>query len=135
VAVALSSCGGVAIGYTFPVLRMTSRLAVVGQLGRPTITSGVATLGRLNFWQISVNISKTAQNRDILTMEDQWEISRPYMSYQMAAMAVTLNDLEGHSQVAGLFKCNPSNVCAALYTISTDRFWTCGFKLQLLPSM
>jgi len=27
------------------------------------------------------------------------------MAYQMAAMAVTLNDLEDHSQVAGLFKC------------------------------
>jgi len=27
----------------------------------------------------------------------------------MAATAVTLNDLEGYSQVAGLFKCNPSN--------------------------
>jgi len=24
-----------------------------------------------------------------------------------------LGDLEGHSQVAGLFKCNPSNICAA----------------------
>ena len=42
------------------------------------------------------------------------------MAYQMAATAVTLNDLEGHSQVAGLFKCNPSNICAAFYTISTD---------------
>ena len=42
------------------------------------------------------------------------------MGYQMAATAVTLNDLEGHSQVVGLFKCNPSNSCAALYTISTD---------------
>ena len=41
------------------------------------------------------------------------------MAYQMAATAVTLNDLEGHSPVAGLFKCNPSNVCAAFYTIST----------------
>ena len=38
----------------------------------------------------------------------------------MAATAVTLNDLQGHSQVAGLFKCNPSNICAAFYTISTD---------------
>jgi len=27
----------------------------------------------------------------------------------MAATAVTLNDLEGHSPVATLFKCNPSN--------------------------
>ena len=43
-----------------------------------------------------------------------------YMTYQMAATAVTLNDIEGHSQVAGLFKCNPSNICAAFYTISTD---------------
>ena len=32
----------------------------------------------------------------------------------------TLNDLEGHSPVAGLFKFNPSNICAAFYTISTD---------------
>ena len=38
----------------------------------------------------------------------------------MAATAVTLNDLEGHSPVVGLFKCNPSNICAAFYTISTD---------------
>ena len=38
----------------------------------------------------------------------------------MAATAVILNDLEGHSPVAGLFKCNPSNICAAFYTISTD---------------
>jgi len=39
------------------------------------------------------------------------------MAYQMAAMAVTLNDLEGRSPVAGLFRCNPSNICAAFYTI------------------
>ena len=38
----------------------------------------------------------------------------------MPATTVSLNDLEGHSPVAGLFKCNPSNICAALYTISTD---------------
>ena len=37
------------------------------------------------------------------------------MAYQMAATAVTLNDLEGHSQVVGLFKFNPSNICAALH--------------------
>jgi len=42
------------------------------------------------------------------------------MAYQMAATEVTLNDLEGHSLVAGLFKCNMSNICAAFYTISTD---------------
>ena len=37
----------------------------------------------------------------------------------MAASAVTLND-PGHSPVAGLFKCNPTKICAAFYTISTD---------------
>ena len=40
------------------------------------------------------------------------------MTYQMAATTVTLNDLEGYSEVAGLFKCYPSNICAAFYTIS-----------------
>ena len=40
----------------------------------------------------------------------------------MVATAVTLNDLEGHSQspLVDVFKCNPSNICAAFYTISTD---------------
>ena len=42
------------------------------------------------------------------------------MAYQMVANAVTLNDFEGHSPVADVFKCNPSNICAAFYTISTD---------------
>ena len=38
----------------------------------------------------------------------------------MATTAVTLKDLEGHSPVAGLFKCSLSNIYAAYYTISTD---------------
>ena len=42
----------------------------------------------------------------------------------MAATVMTLNDFQGHSLVAGLFKCNPSNIsiyiCAAFYTDSTD---------------
>ena len=42
------------------------------------------------------------------------------MAYQMAATVMTLNDLQGHSPVAGLFKCNPSNIYAAFYTNSTD---------------
>ena len=37
----------------------------------------------------------------------------------MAVTTVTLNDPKGHS-VARLFKCNPWNICAAFYTISTD---------------
>ena len=42
------------------------------------------------------------------------------MAYQMVATAVTLNDLEGHSPVADVFTCNSSNICAAVYRISTD---------------
>ena len=38
----------------------------------------------------------------------------------MAATAVTLNDIEGHSPVAGLFKCNPSNILCSICTNSTD---------------
>ena len=37
------------------------------------------------------------------------------MAYQMAATTVTVNVLEGHLQVAGLFKWNPSNICAAFF--------------------
>ena len=42
------------------------------------------------------------------------------MAYQIAVTAVTLNNLKGHSPLADVFKCNPSNICAAFYTISTD---------------
>ena len=38
----------------------------------------------------------------------------------MVATAVTLNDFEGHSPFADVFKCNSSNICAAFCTISTD---------------
>jgi len=51
----------------------------------------------------------------------QWKTNRKlYVAYQIATELVTLNDLEGHSPVVGLFKCNPSNICAAFYQISTD---------------
>ena len=39
------------------------------------------------------------------------------MAYRMAPLLVTLYDLEGHSPVAGLFKRNPSNICAVFYQI------------------
>ena len=70
---------------------------------------------RLHFWQISVNISKTVQDRYTYN-----GILIRNSAYQMVATAVSVNVLQGHSPVAGLFKCNPSNICAAFYTISTD---------------
>ena len=42
------------------------------------------------------------------------------MAYQMVATTVTLNDIEGHLPLSDIFKCNPLNICAAFYTISTD---------------
>ena len=51
----------------------------------------------------------------------QWKTNRKsYMASRMAPALVTLNDLEGHSPVVGFFKCNPSNICAVFYQISTD---------------
>jgi len=44
------------------------------------------------------------------------------MTYQMAATAVTLNDLPCHLRVACLFKCNPSNIYAALHEFN----WQCA---------
>jgi len=52
----------------------------------------------------------------------QWKTNRKsYVAYQMVPMSVILTDLEGHLPVAGLFKCNLSNICVAFYKISTDR--------------
>ena len=52
----------------------------------------------------------------------QWKTNRKsYVAYRIAPVLMTLkNDTEGHSPVAGLFKCNPSNICAVFYQISTD---------------
>ena len=47
------------------------------------------------------------------------------MVYQMAAMTVTLNDLEGHLWLTDVFKCNPSDIRAAFCTISTDSVLAC----------
>jgi len=48
---------------------------------------------------------------------------KSYMGYQMAATAVTSNDLEGHSQVAGLFQMQSVE---HLYSILHDFNWQCA---------
>ena len=59
------------------------------------------------------------------------------MAYQMVATAVTLNDLEGHSPVADVFTCNPSNICAAFYTfqLTVCLHGSCGLAELLVNSL
>ena len=42
------------------------------------------------------------------------------MTYPFVPYPMTLDDLEGHLPVAGLIKCNSTNICATFSTISTD---------------
>ena len=47
----------------------------------------------------------------------KWKTNmKSYMAYQMAATVMILNDLQGHSPAAGLFKCNPSNIFVQHFT-------------------
>ena len=41
-------------------------------------------------------------------------------------------DFEFHSQVAGLFKCNPSYICSAFYVISTESVLAWSALAELL---
>ena len=43
-----------------------------------------------------------------------------HMAYPIAPFLMTLNDLEGYSPIAAIFKCDSSNICAAFDNISTD---------------
>ena len=39
-----------------------------------------------------------------------------FWSYRFVLFPMTLNDLEGHLPVAGLIKCNSTNICATFRT-------------------
>jgi len=42
------------------------------------------------------------------------------MAYQFVSFPVTLVDVDSHSPVAGLIKCNSTNICAIFHMVSTD---------------
>jgi len=42
------------------------------------------------------------------------------MAYRFVPSPMTFGDLEGHSPVAGLIKCNSTNICATFRAVSTD---------------
>ena len=42
------------------------------------------------------------------------------MVYRFMPFPMTLDDLAGHSRVAGLIKCNSTDICATFRTASTD---------------
>jgi len=42
------------------------------------------------------------------------------MVYQLVPFPVTLDDVEGHSPVARLIKCNSTNICATFRAVITD---------------
>jgi len=42
------------------------------------------------------------------------------MAHRFVPFPMTLDDLEGHSPVAGLMNCNSTNMCATFRTVSTD---------------
>jgi len=47
------------------------------------------------------------------------------MAYQMAATVLILNDLQGHSQVACRFNCNPSKIYAVFTRLQLTVCWRC----------
>jgi len=46
--------------------------------------------------------------------------SKCHMACRFVPFPVTLNDLDGHSSVAMLFKCSLTNICSTFHMVSTD---------------
>ena len=104
-----------------------------------------AKVGLLVLWWQTVPKWAWSRSREVLTFGKwvlisrkrcmteiylQWKTNKKsYMSYQMAATTVTLNDLEGHPQVAGFFKRNPSNMWLCVQHFTRFQLTVCWRSL------
>jgi len=69
-------------------------------------------------YAVNVVVSKNWCRIDTLLLHTS---NRKYhMAYRFVPSPVTLGNLESHSPVAGLIKCNSTNICATFRTVSTD---------------
>jgi len=64
----------------------------------------------------SDSISDMVQDSHVLLLGTNLKC---YMAYPFLPFPVTLNDPEGHSPVAALFKCNSKKISATLRTVSS----------------
>jgi len=67
-------------------------------------------------YTVNVVVSKNWCRIDTLLLHT----SNRNMAYRFVSSPVTLGNLESHSPVAGLIKCNSTNICATFRTVSTD---------------
>jgi len=59
----------------------------------------------------NVRIKEVGQDRHVDTTHLHTTNRRYHMAYRFLPFPMTLDDLEGHFPVAGLIKCNSTNIC------------------------
>jgi len=81
-------------------------------------TKGVFNVTGSHVRNKSGNISELVQDRDVVATDQITD--KKYIAYRIAAIPMTLSDLQGRARNAGLLKCDFSYSCAPTDKISTD---------------